>query len=188
MAATYNGKIVVTNAFSGQFLHRISQDDLDTAIAGGLTFGQLTLGEASTDNFTFDDRSPITAEDTVSIDEVPTDAELFITTELGIVQLPDAIAFKKIQGKSEYLATFNGKAIRQGSTPPKAITCPEDVVDGYVSNNTPLSEMKIGATPLNLVQYINGDVLSEINTTLRDSLEFSLKARKYDVVGYIPLW
>lgn len=188
MTATYNGKIVVTNAFSGQFLHRISQDDLDTAIAGGLTFGQLTMGEASTDNFTFDDSSPITAEDTVSIDEVPTDAELFITTDLGIVQLPDAIAFKKIQGKSDYMATYNGKAIRQGSSPSMAITCSESVVDGYVSNNTPLSEMINGNIPLNLVQYINGAVLSETNTTLRDSLETSLKARKYDTVGYIPLW
>lgn len=188
MTATYNGKIVVTNAFSGQFLHRISQDDLDTAIAGGLTFGQLTMGEASTDNFTFDDSSPITAEDTVSIDEVPTDAELFITTDIGIVQLPDAIAFKKFQGKSEYLATFNGKAIRQSPSDAKAITCSESIVDGYVANNTPLSEMKNGSIPLNLVQYINGAVLSETNTILRESVDLSLKARKIDIVGYIPLW
>lgn len=188
MAATYNGKVVVTNAYSGQFLYRITHDDLDTAIAGGLKFGQLSLGEVTTDNFTFDDSSPITPEDTVSIDEVPPGADLFITTEIALVQLAEAIVFKREQGKSEYLATFNGQAIRQSTSSPMAITCSESVVDGYIADNTPFSEMKNGNIPLNLLQYINGAILSESNTILRESISVSLLARKDDSVGYIPLW
>ena len=188
MAATYNGKVVVTNAYSGQFLYRITHDDLDAAIAGGLTFGQLSLGEVTTDNFTFDDSSPITTEDTVSIDEVPQGADLFITTEIALVQLADAIVFKREQGKTELLATFNGKAIYQSPSQPMAITCSESVVDGYIANSTTIGGMISGNIPLNLLQYVNGPVLDVSNSISREGLSPSLLARKVDSVGYIPLW
>lgn len=188
MAATYNGKIVVTNALSGQFIHRITQDDLDAAIAQELSFGQLSLGEVSADNFTFEDRSPVSPENTVSIEQVPADADLFITVDFGLVQLPEAVVFKHIQGKSEYVATYNGQAIRQSQSSSMAITCSESVVDGYVANNTPLGQMINGNIPLNLVQYINGAILSDANTILRESVDLYLTARKNNLDGYISLW
>lgn len=87
MAATYNGKIVVTNYPLGQLIHRITQDDLDSAIAVGKTFGELTLSNMPTTMYTFDDGTEITAEDTISIDEVPANADIAITTEIALVRV-----------------------------------------------------------------------------------------------------
>lgn len=87
MAATYNGKIVIQNYPSGQLINRITQDDLDSAIADGLAFGQLDFSYYPIWNFRFDDNTEIQPEDMVSKEDVPTDADLYITTEIALVQI-----------------------------------------------------------------------------------------------------
>ena len=84
MVPTYQGKLVFVAGTSEPQSIAVTQDDLDDYIANDVLWGSLSIENGPPLSWLRkEDGQPVTEADTIPYSSVPSDAELFITSDIA---------------------------------------------------------------------------------------------------------